>query len=53
MEFLSVCHDLSKEQQACLVMPGAREHRDQCAPYFDALAPQYRARLDALFLTPP
>jgi hypothetical protein len=52
MEFLAVCHDLSKEQQACLVMPSGRTNRATCAPYFDALAPAYRERLDGLFLAP-
>jgi hypothetical protein len=53
MEFLAVCHDLSKQQQGCLVMPDAKLNRDECAPYFDKLSPRYRARLDALFLAPP
>jgi hypothetical protein len=52
MEFLAVCHDLSKEQQACLIMPSGRTNRATCAPYFDALAPASRERLDGLFLAP-
>jgi TonB family protein len=49
MDFLSVCHSLSSEQQLCLTMPYARTHRATCAPLFDMLAPACRARLDALF----
>lgn len=52
MEFLSVCHSLSPQQQACLDMPYGRTNRSTCAPLFDMLAPSYRARLDALFLVP-
>jgi hypothetical protein len=51
-EFLSVCHSLSREQQACLVMPYGRTNRSACAPLFDKLAPSYRARLDGLFFAP-
>jgi hypothetical protein len=52
MEFLSVCHTLSPEQQACLNLPYGRTHHSACGPLFDMLAPSYRARLDGLFFAP-
>jgi hypothetical protein len=50
--FLGVCHDLSMQQQACLVMPWGRTHRATCVTTLDALSATDRDRLDELFLVP-
>jgi hypothetical protein len=50
--FISVCHDLTMQQQACLVMPWGRTHRASCVKTLDSLSDADRNRLDALFLVP-
>lgn len=50
--FIGVCHDLTMQQQACLVMPWGRTHRDSCVKTLDSLSEADRNRLDALFLVP-
>lgn len=51
-EFIGVCHELSMQQQACLVMPWGRTHRASCVKQLDAVDEEKRAQLDGLFLKP-